>query len=115
MDGRLPTSHTLYKIPAYKYRERSHIISDILLKLVEYGELNQTALMSFCGLNLTKHRAILEDMEARGLIIRETRTLGKARSVSLFRATHEGIEFFEAILKPYEKLFPRNSSRISQG
>lgn len=90
-----------------QYRDRIQIVRDILLKLVEYGELNQTALMSFCGLNLTKHRSIIEEMEARGLIRREVETFGKTRSVSYFKASPEGLEFFKAILEPYERMFPR--------
>ena len=93
-----------------QYRERIHIIRDILLKLVEYGELNQTALLSFCGLNLTKHRSIVEEMEAHGLIRREMQTLGRARSVSMFKATPAGLEFCKAILEPYEKMFPQRHS-----
>ncbi|NHH97936.1 hypothetical protein DYY66_1244 [Candidatus Nitrosotalea sp. FS] len=31
------------------YRDRIYIIKDIILTLVQYGELNQTALVSFCG------------------------------------------------------------------
>jgi predicted transcriptional regulator len=94
-----------------QYRERINIVSDILIKLVEYGELNQTALMSFCGLNITKHRSIIEEMEARGLITREVQTFGRTRSISLFKATPEGLEFFKAILEPYEKMFPKSQDR----
>ena len=36
-----------------KYRERIYIVKDIILTLSEYGQLNQTALFSFCGLNIT--------------------------------------------------------------
>ena len=86
-------------------------MADILLKLVEYGELNQTALMSFCGLNLTKHRVILEEMEDRGLIRRETETVGKSKSDSIFKSTPAGLEFFKAIIEPYEKLFPRQNPK----
>lgn len=46
------------------YRDRIYIIKDIILKLVERGELNQTALLSFCGLNLKKHKPILDDLES---------------------------------------------------
>ena len=37
-----------------KYRDRIYIIKDIILTLSEYGQLNQTALFSFCGLNISK-------------------------------------------------------------
>ena len=50
------------------YRDRIYIIQDIILKLTEYGELNQTALISFSGLNLKKHRCILDELEVNGLI-----------------------------------------------
>ena len=88
-------------------RDRIEIISDILLKLVEYGELNQTALMSFCGLNLTKHRGIIEELESHGLIQRETQTLGRARTISIFKLLPAGLTFMKQILEPYEKMFPR--------
>jgi predicted transcriptional regulator len=98
-------------VPAFSphvcYRDRVYIIKDIILKLVEYGELNQTALMSFCGLNLSKHRSILEEMERRGLITREMITTGRRKSISIFRPSQNGIAFCRAILEPYEKTFPR--------
>jgi len=84
------------------------MIRDILLKLVEYGELNQTALISFCGLNITKHRSIIEEMEAHGLIGRELETFGRTRSISYFKASPKGLEFFKEILEPYERVFPRS-------
>ncbi|MDF2768948.1 MAG: putative transcriptional regulator, partial [Nitrososphaeraceae archaeon] len=48
------------------YRDRIYIVKDIILKLLEYSELNQTALVSFCGLNLKKHKPILDDLESNG-------------------------------------------------
>ena len=36
--------------------------------LTERGELNQTKLLSYCGLNLAKHRDILEELERKNLI-----------------------------------------------
>jgi predicted transcriptional regulator len=88
------------------YRDRIYIVKDIILKLVEYGELNQTALVSFCGLNLKKHKPILDDLEANGLIDRIEKMVGK-RTVAIYRPTHSGIEFSRTILEPYEKMFPR--------
>ena len=41
---------------SHEYRDRIYIRKDIVLKLTEYGELNQTTLLSYSGLNLTKHR-----------------------------------------------------------
>jgi predicted transcriptional regulator len=88
------------------YRDRIYIVKDIILKLVEYGELNQTALVSFCGLNLKKHKPILDDLEANGLIARTERMVGK-RTVAIYSTTQRGIEFSRNILEPYEKMFPR--------
>jgi len=88
------------------YRDRIYIVKDIILKLVEYGELNQTALVSFCGLNLKKHKPILDDLEANGLIIRTERMIGK-RTVAVYNTSQRGIEFCREILEPYEKMFPR--------
>jgi predicted transcriptional regulator len=88
------------------YRDRIYIVKDIILKLVEYGELNQTALVSFCGLNLKKHKPILDDLEANKLISRAEKMVGK-RTVAIYRPTHDGIEFCRTILEPYEKMFPR--------
>jgi predicted transcriptional regulator len=88
------------------YRDRIYIIKDVILKLVEYGELNQTALISFCGLNLTKHKSILDDLEENGMIGRTEKTLGK-RTVAFYRPTQEGVAFCKDILDPYERVFPR--------
>lgn len=88
------------------YRDRIYIVKDIILKLIEYGELNQTALVSFCGLNLKKHKPILDDLESNGLIRREEKMIGK-RTVAIYHATQSGMEFCRTILEPYEKMFPR--------
>jgi predicted transcriptional regulator len=89
------------------YRDRVYIVKDVILKLVEYGELNLTALVSFCGLNLKKHRPLLDELESKGLICRIEHTSGK-RAVTFYRTTDKGIEFCRTILEPYEKMFPRN-------
>jgi predicted transcriptional regulator len=54
----------------HEYRDRIFIRKDILLKLCEYGEINQSKLMSYCGLNNVKHKEILDDMVRKGLINR---------------------------------------------
>ncbi len=94
------------------YRDRIYIVKDLILKLVEYGELNQTALVSFCGLNLKKHKSILEDIEDNGLIERREMTLGK-RIVTIYRPTQKGMAFCRDILEPYEKMFPRRKDEIA--
>ena len=88
------------------YRDRIYIVKDVIIKLVEYGELNQTALVSFCGLNLKKHKPILDDLEHNVLIERKETTIGK-RTVAIYRPTQKGIAFCRDILEPYEKMFPR--------
>lgn len=91
------------------YREKAYIIKDIILTLGEYGELNQTALLSFCGLNLTKHRFILDELETQQMISKFEKTVGK-RTITIYKPTQEGIEFCKNILEPYEALFPRKKS-----
>jgi predicted transcriptional regulator len=54
----------------HEYRDRIYIRKDILLKLYENGELNQSKLMSYCGLNNVKHKKILDDMLKKGIINR---------------------------------------------
>ncbi|SRR5579875_198475 len=88
------------------YRDRIYIIKDIILMLVQYGELNQTSLVSFCGLNLKKHKPILDELESNGLILREERQLGK-RLITIYKPSQKGLEFCKTILEPYERLFPR--------
>lgn len=88
------------------YRDRIYIVKDIIIKLLEYGELNQTALVSFCGLNLTKHKHILDELEANGLISRTERISGK-RTVTVYGQTRKGVDFCRNILEPYERMFPR--------
>ena len=108
---------------AISYRDRIYIVKDVILKLVEYGELNQTALVSFCGLNLKKHKPVLEDIERNELIERRETTIGK-RTVTIYRPTQKGMSFCRDILDPYEKMFPRrkdenkknnNNSAIESG
>ena len=57
-------------VSSHEYRDRVYMRKDIILKLTEYGELNQTSLLSYCGLNLVKHKDILDDMETKGTVCR---------------------------------------------
>jgi predicted transcriptional regulator len=95
------------------YRDRIYIVKDVILKLVEYGELNQTALVSFCGLNLKKHKSILEDIEHNELIERRETTIGK-RTVTIYSPTQKGMSFCRDILDPYEKMFPRRKDEMKK-
>src|SRR5215469_17746834 len=87
------------------HRERIYIFKDIILKLVEYGQLNETALISSCGLNFKKHSPILDKLESRGLISK-IRTLVGRKPVTIYKSTQQGIEFSRKILEPYEIMFP---------
>jgi predicted transcriptional regulator len=93
------------------YRDRVYIVEDIILKLVEHGELNQTALVSFCGLNLKKHRCILDELQVNGFINKSESPFGK-RTVAIYKPTQKGIEFCRSILEPYEKMFPRRKESV---
>ena len=74
--------------------------------LSEYGELNQTKLLSYCGLNIVKHKEILDDMEEKGLLIKKEEPWGK-KSIIKYKVSPKGQEFFKLILEPYEEMFPR--------
>ncbi len=88
------------------YRDRVHIVKDIISILVQYGELNQTALVSYCGLNITKHKRLLDEIESKNLITRVEGRYGK-RSITIYKLTQDGLKFFRDILEPYEIMFPR--------
>ena len=90
------------------YREKIYIIKDIISLLAEYGQLNQTALISYSGLNLKKHKYILNTLESQGFISKSISENNK-RPVTIYKATQKGIEFCQTIVAPYEELFPRRS------
>jgi predicted transcriptional regulator len=95
------------------YRDKIYIIKDIITLLTEYGELNQTALVSYSGLNLKKHKHILDNLESHGLVSKSALEDGK-RTITIYKATAKGIEFCRTIIEPYESLFPRKSSSEPQ-
>ncbi len=74
--------------------------------LSEYGELNQTKLLSYCGLNIVKHKQILDSMEKKGLLEKKVEPWGK-KSIIKYKVSPKGHEFFKLILEPYEEMFPR--------
>jgi predicted transcriptional regulator len=96
------------------YRDRIYIVKDVILKLVEYGQLNPTALISFCGLNFKKHIPIINKMESKGLIIKDHISIGK-RAITTYKPTQKGIEFCRSILEPYEIMFPRTDTTPKGG
>jgi predicted transcriptional regulator len=91
----------------HEYRDRIYIRKDILLKLYEYGELNQSKLMSYCGLNNVKHKEILDDMAKKEMIIRTEERWGN-KNIIKYRVSEKGNEILREILEPYESLFPRS-------
>lgn len=90
----------------HEYRDRIYIRKDILLKLYENGELNQSKLMSYCGLNNVKHKEIVDDMLQKELIIKTEEAWGDKRIIK-YKVSEKGRQILREILEPYEKLFPR--------
>ncbi|KEQ56843.1 hypothetical protein AAA799E16_01448 [Marine Group I thaumarchaeote SCGC AAA799-E16] len=65
-------------------------------------------MFSFCGLNISKHKSILDNLEKNELIQRIENSEGR-RTITIFKVTEKGMDFCHEILNPYEKLFPRKS------
>ena len=82
---------------------------DILLKLYDYDELNQSKLMSYCGLNNVKHKDILDDMVKKDMINKSEEAWG-SKIIIKYRISEKGRQILREILGPYESLFPRNES-----
>ena len=78
----------------------------MLLKLFEFGEMNQSRLMSICGLNNVKHKGILDGMVKKEIIERNTEPWGN-KTIIKYKVSEKGKEIFKAVLEPYEELFPR--------
>ena len=93
----------------HEYRDRIFIRKDILLKLCEYGEMNQSKLMSYCGLNNVKHKEILDDMVKKEMINRVEETWG-SKLIIKYKVSLKGQIILKEILEPYEELFPRNEA-----
>jgi predicted transcriptional regulator len=83
---------------------------DILLKLNEYGELNQSQLMSYCGLNNVKHKPIIDELVEKGMIVRFEEPWGQNRIIK-YKVSEKGREIATAIFEPYELLFPRSEDK----
>ena len=90
----------------HEYRERIYIRKDILMKLYEYGELNQSKLLSYCGLNSVRHRRILDEMVDGGLIVRTEEAWGD-KTIIKYKVSEKGRTILKELLEPYEELFPR--------
>ena len=92
----------------HEYRDRTYIRKDIILKISEYGELTQTKLLAYCGLNIVKHKDILMDMEKKGILSRFEEKWG-SKTITKYKVTQKGREFCQMILEPYEDMFPRKT------
>lgn len=90
----------------HEHRDRIYMRKDILLKLAEHGELNQSRLMSYCGLNNVKHREIVDELVDKGLIVKTEEPWG-AKKIIKYRVSERGRQLVREILGPYEELFPR--------
>ena len=90
----------------HEYIDRIYIRKDIILKLYEHGELNQSKLMTYCGLNNVKHKGILDDMVKKGIITRIDEPWGN-KAIIKYQVSDKGKEILKALLEPYEELFPR--------
>ena len=71
--------------------------------------MNQSKLMSYCGLNNVKHKEILDDMVKKEMINRVEETWG-SKLIIKYKVSLKGQIILKEILEPYEELFPRNEA-----
>ncbi len=76
------------------------------MKLYEFGEMNQSRLMSICGLNNVKHKGILDSMVEKQMIERNDEAWG-SKSIHKYKIAEKGKILLEEVLQRYEDLFPR--------
>jgi len=98
---------------SHEYRDRIYIRKDIILKLAEHGEMNQTSLLSYCGLNLMKHKDILDSLERKGFIKKTEQPWGNKKMIK-YDVTQKGREFCKLVLEPYEDMFPRSERKVEE-
>ena len=79
------------------------------MKLYESGEMNQSRLLSSCGLNNAKHRGILEDMAEKGFLERKAEQ-EKNQSIFKYKISEKGVEILREVFERYELLFPRTKN-----
>jgi predicted transcriptional regulator len=60
-----------------------------MFKLYEYGELNQSKLMSYCGLNNVKHKEIIDDLVEKELIVRTEESWG-SKTILKYSVSQKG-------------------------
>ena len=68
--------------------------------------MNQSKLMSICGLNNVKHKGILDGMVNKGLITRIEEPWG-SKTIIKYQVASKGKDVLKALFEPYEELFPR--------
>jgi predicted transcriptional regulator len=95
----------------HAHRDRIYIRKDILLNLEEFGELNQSQLMSYCGLNNVQQKPIIDELVEKGLIIRFEEPWGEQNRIIKYRISENGKEIARAIFEQYELLFPRSEEK----
>src|SRR5438034_8175897 len=93
----------------HEHKEMMYLRKDELRKLEEHGELNQSRLMSYCGLNNVKHKVLLDEMVAKGLILRMEEPWGTKKIIK-YKLSDRGRMLVREILGPYETLFPRREA-----
>ncbi len=81
------------------------------MNLEEFRELNQSQLMSYCGLNNVQHKPIIDELVAKGLIIRFEEPWGEQNRIIKYRISEKGKEIARAIFEQYELLFPRSEEK----
>jgi predicted transcriptional regulator len=94
----------------HPYRDKTYIRKDVILILSEYAELNQTKLFSYCGLNMKKHKPIIDELEKNNLLVRSEESWG-SKNIIKYKVTEKGRDFCRKILEPYEEMFPRKTKR----
>ena len=72
------------------------------MKLCEYGEINQSKLMSYWGLNNVKHKEILDEMVRKELINRMEENWG-SKVIINYKVSERGRLILNEILAPYEE------------
>ena len=92
----------------YEYRDKVFLRKDIILKLAEYGIMNQSKLLSYCALNLAKHKELLNDLEEKEIIEKKIIHRGNQKIIN-YNVTIKGLDFCRKILEPYEQMFPRKN------
>lgn len=76
------------------------------MKLYEFGEMNQSKLMSYCGLNNVKHKGIIDSMVKKEMIEKRNESRGQ-KTIFHYKISQKGKNILEDILQRYEDLFPR--------